>query len=149
MAQTSRQDEHVGELLSGYIDDELTQQVRQRVERHCEQCTECSTQLERFQSLKVEIGDASLSRRANDIWRENMESNGIGTTRNIGWILLIGGIVLATSIAFVLFLISQSVSGVEKLIAAAIYGGLLLLLVSVWRQRVIESKTDRYKDVDI
>ena len=27
--------EHVGELLSGYIDGELTQQERQRVEVHC------------------------------------------------------------------------------------------------------------------
>ncbi len=31
--------EHVGEWLSGYIDGELTQQQRQRVEVHCDACT--------------------------------------------------------------------------------------------------------------
>jgi len=32
--------QHVGELLSGYIDGELTQQQRQRVDVHCHKCDE-------------------------------------------------------------------------------------------------------------
>jgi hypothetical protein len=32
---------------------------------------------------------------------------------------------------------------------AAIYGGLAALLISVLRQRLIERKTDKYKDVEI
>jgi hypothetical protein len=30
-----------------------------------------------------------------------------------------------------------------------VYGGLLLVFVSVLRQRLIERKTDKYKDVEI
>jgi hypothetical protein len=36
-----------------------------------------------------------------------------------------------------------------KLIVIAIYGGLATLLYSVLRQRLIERKTDKYKDVEI
>ena len=36
-----------------------------------------------------------------------------------------------------------------KLIAGAIYGGLGILFISVLRQRLIERKTDKYKDVEI
>ena len=44
-------DEHVGELLSGYIDGELTQQQAQRVRIHCERCDACTEELERLEEL--------------------------------------------------------------------------------------------------
>jgi hypothetical protein len=37
----------------------------------------------------------------------------------------------------------------EKLVIGAMYGGLALLFFSVLRQRLIERKTDKYKDVEI
>jgi len=36
-----------------------------------------------------------------------------------------------------------------KVILFAIYGGLAVLFYSVLRQRLIERKTDKYKDVEI
>ena len=36
-----------------------------------------------------------------------------------------------------------------KLVLVAIYGGLAALFFSVLRQRLIERKTDKYKDVEI
>ena len=52
---------HVGEQLSGYIDGELTQQDRQRVERHCEQCDTCREQLNELRDLRERMGRARLS----------------------------------------------------------------------------------------
>ncbi|RLA27856.1 MAG: hypothetical protein DRQ63_04945 [Gammaproteobacteria bacterium] len=142
-------DDHVVEQLSGYVDGELTQQQRQRVDVHCANCTECATDLRELQELRETIGNARFSNRNQDAWREMMNDTTVQTTRGIGWLLLIGGALVCLGIGVFVFLFGSSVSLVEKLIVSAIYGGLALLFYSVLRQRLIERKTDKYKDVEI
>ena len=43
----------------------------------------------------------------------------------------------------------STMSFVEKLIVGGVYGGMLLIFISVLRQRLIERKSDKYKDVEI
>ena len=43
--ENKHNDEHVVEQLSGYVDGELTQQQRQRVDVHCAACVECAQDL--------------------------------------------------------------------------------------------------------
>ena len=71
------------------------------------------------------------------------------TVRGIGWLLFIGGILIAAGIGIVGFIFVSSLGLLEKLVIGAIYGGLALLFISVLRQRLIERKTDKYKDVEI
>ena len=144
------QAEHVGELLSGLIDGELTQQDRQRVELHCETCAECRSQLAELRELRARIGKSNLSDVGEDVWRETMDDNTVKTTRGIGWLLFIGGLLIAVGIAlFEIFSDLSSISLTEKLIVGGIWGGLLFLFLSVLRQRLIERRTDKYKDVEI
>lgn len=142
-------DGHVVELLSGYVDGELTQQQRQRVDVHCANCEECENDLLELRALRESIGKAGLSDLKQDVWREMMNDTTVRTTRGIGWLLLIGGVVIAMGIGVISFLFSSSTGFVEKLIVSTIYGGLALLFYSVLRQRLIERKADKYKDVEI
>ena len=142
-------DEHVAELLSGYVDGELTQQQRQRIDVHCASCSDCAKDLRELQELRESIGKASLSNKNQDVWREMMNEPVVQRTRGLGWLLLIGGVLACLGIAVFVFLFGSGVSLVEKLIVSAIYGGLALLFYSVLRQRLIERKTDKYKDVEI
>ena len=141
------EDSHVGEQLSGYIDGELTQQQRQRVELHCESCAECREQLEGLMELREQVSGARLSVLGEDTWRENMTE--VRTTRGIGWILLIGGLLAIGGIGIYQFIMDNSIELHMKIIVSAIYGGGALLFISVLRQRLIERKTDKYKDVEI
>lgn len=141
--------DHVAELLSGYVDGELTQQQRQRIDVHCASCTDCANDLRELQELRESLVNARLSNRNQDVWREMMDDTTVKTSRGIGWLLLAGGVLACLGIAVFAFLFSSSASLVEKLIASAIYGGLALLFYSVLRQRLIERKTDKYKDVEI
>ena len=54
-------DQHLGELLSGFVDGELTQQERQRVTLHCDECDECRENLAKLRALRERIGKAHLS----------------------------------------------------------------------------------------
>lgn len=141
---------HVGELLSGYIDDELTQQDSQRVKLHLDRCTDCSKELEEILSLQSRIGAARLSNVSQDKWRETMDDVTVKASRGIGWLLFIGGLLVAAGFAiFQFLLIAGSLSLVTKVIVGGIYGGIFLVFISVLRQRLLERKTDRYKDVEI
>ena len=63
---------HVDAMLSGYIDGELTQQERQRVEVHCAECADCADTLAELGDLRERVGKSRLSELGEDIWRENM-----------------------------------------------------------------------------
>ncbi|MDX2427288.1 MAG: zf-HC2 domain-containing protein [Xanthomonadales bacterium] len=142
-------DSHVGELLSGYVDGELTQQQRQLVSLHCDECDECRDILTRLRELRQSVGKAHLSELGEDKWRETMNDSTVQTTRRIGWLMLIAGLLVIAGIGIVGFLFSDEVPVGMKLIIIAVYGGLATLLFSVLRQRLIERKTDKYKDVEI
>ena len=137
------------ELLSGYIDGELTQQQRQRVELLCAENEAYAQELEALSSLRAEVRAAKLSQFGEDTWRETMADTSVKTARGIGWLLLIGGVLACAGIAVIAFLTDPSIELRAKLIAGAIYGGLGILFISVLRQRLIERKTDKYKDVEI
>ncbi|MCF6225562.1 MAG: hypothetical protein L3J22_04565 [Xanthomonadales bacterium] len=142
-------DQHVGELLSGLLDGELTQQQRQLVKLHCEICIECRENLENLRELRQRISDSRLSELGEDLWRENMNDKKVTTPRSIGWLMLIGGLLAIAGIFLIAFIFSGEIHIGMKVIIIAIYGGLATLLYSVLRQRLIEQKTDKYKDVEI
>ena len=137
-------------MLSGYIDGELTQQDKQRVRLHCDNCRECAEELAELQALRGEIASATLSAISQDVWRETTNDVTAKASRKIGWLLFIGGLLLAAGLALYEFVKElDSMSPRAILIIGGIYGGLLLLFFSVLRQRLVERKTDRYKDVEI
>jgi predicted anti-sigma-YlaC factor YlaD len=142
-------DQHVGELLSGFVDGELTQQERQFVTLHCGECDECRQTLARLRALRERVGRANLSEVGEDKWRETMTDTTVRTTRGIGWLLFIAGLLAIAGVGLYGFLVDAGIPIWMKLILVAIYGGLAVLLFSVLRQRLIERKTDKYKDVEI
>jgi anti-sigma factor RsiW len=142
-------EEHVGDLLSGFVDGELTQQQRQWVSLHCENCRECRENLDSLRVVRERVAGAGLSEIGEDKWRESMDDSTVQTTRSIGWLLFIAGLLVVGAIGLVGFLFSDDIPIGVKLLLIAVYGGLGLLLFSVLRQRLIERKTDKYKDVEI
>lgn len=150
MTKHSHSESHIGELLSGYLDGELTQQDSQRVRLHCDACPQCRRELAELEALRAGIGQSRLSALSQDSWRENTNDTAVKNTRSIGWLLFIGGVLLAAGYALYEFIKEiPSMPTSALLIIGGIYGGLLLLFVSVLRQRLIERRSDKYKDVEI
>lgn len=78
-----------------------------------------------------------------------MDDSSVRFTRGIGWLIFIIGLLAIAGIGLLAFILNDEMSFGMKLIFVGIYGGLALLLISVLRQRLIERKTDKYKDVEI
>lgn len=149
VSNTKPIDEHVGELLSGYIDGELTQQQRQRVDIHCSNCSDCESELNALRALRRDVSNSRLSEYGDDVWREKMDDGIVKTTRSLGWLLFLGALLVVAGIGIYEFVIDSTMGTFEKTLVGAVYGGLALLFFSVLRQRLIERKTDKYKDVEI
>ena len=78
-----------------------------------------------------------------------MKDPTVQVTRSIGWILFILGVLGISGIAVDEFVIDPSMATHIKVITSLVWIGLGALLVSVLRQRLIERKSDKYKDVEI
>ena len=72
-----------------------------------------------------------------------------GVMRGLGWILFIAGVLGISGIAIYEFVIDTAMPKHIKLVTALVWIGLGVLLLSVVRQRLVERKSDKYKDVEI
>jgi len=140
---------HVEALLSGYLDGELTQQVRQQIRLHLDGCDECRATLQDLEALRRRMGQARLSLAGKDQWREKMSDTTGRAIQGTGWVLLLGALLIIFGIGAFTFLTDPGAALFWKLLVSALYLGLGALFVSVLRQRLMERKSDKYKDVEI
>ncbi|MHC4997014.1 MAG: zf-HC2 domain-containing protein [Planctomycetota bacterium] len=140
--------EHDKQLITGYLDGELTQGDRQRVELQIESCDSCRRTFDDLTQLRDDVASLTFGRMEPEEWSEIMDSVTVKTSRWLGWALYIGGAVLLIAFATYQFFISDE-EPIVLIGFGALYLGLFFLFVSVLRQRMIASKTDKYKDVQI
>lgn len=138
----------VNEMLSGFLDDELTQSDFQRVEVHLRSCEKCRQTLEEMKQLRAAVRQSQDDVRFPDeAWENVMNDLPAKTSRGIGWLLLISGTVSLSGLAAWEFFVDSEEPLYVRLMVAAILGGLLFLFLSVLRQRLVAQKTDRYREV--
>jgi len=141
--------QHIEELLSGYLDNELSQQESQRVTVHMHQCDSCNELFEQLQNLQGSIQKTQypemelekLHRLLNDSTSRNLQ--------NISWFAIIAS--LATLLVFGLyeFWNNSVMTWYERLTISMFLGGGLGLFATVLRQRLIARKTDKYRKVKL
>ena len=144
--------EHIEPLISGYLDGELTQQQDQLVRVHVENCTDCHRIFTELSALKKQVAGLSYpDLHERDLARLNgLETDGIvQVTSFVGWMLIVLGCSgLATGSLLLFFQSSDAPALVKLLYGLLIVGGGSLFL-SVLRQRLIERKTDKYRNVKL
>lgn len=140
--------EDIEELLSGYLDGELTQNKRQLVEVHIERCAACRATYDDIEKISSSVASLTPDEMTNDEWRKTMNDLTVRSSRSIGWLLFITGTVVLTGLGIYQLAMADG-DPVERLAVAGIGAGLVGLFISVLRQRLVASKTDKYKDVEI
>jgi predicted anti-sigma-YlaC factor YlaD len=140
--------EEIRPLIAGYLDGELSPEDRARVEDHVAACDECARELDGQRALKEELdtmmfcepSDAELERYWQSVYNR--------LERGIGWLMFtIGAAVVACYGAFCLVertVLDPNVALVFKLGIVALGLGIVVLFVSLLRERLAVSKSDRY-----
>ena len=138
----------INELLSGYLDDELTQADFQQVEVHLRSCSECKQVLDDMTKLKGAVAESRPREELDaERWEKIMNDKPAKASQGVGWLLLIAGAVALISYAIWEFAIDDEVQLGVKLAVSAVWFGVFFLFLSVVRQRMVDHKSDRYKDV--
>jgi hypothetical protein len=145
-------DERFKQLLAGYVDNELTEQERVEFERELAVNAELQRELKEFNRLKAVTSQMKYADLPDEVWEAYWQSVYRKVERGAGWIL--------GSIGAIILLVFGAVSGFSRLYAdpasplwlkiGLTMGviGIIILLVSLVRERLFAYKRERYTEVE-
>ncbi len=138
-------------LLMGYLDEELTELEALRMEEHLGKCPECTAELEEFRRLKEVTHNMRVVMPDDKYWEQYWSSVYNRLERRVGWILLSLGTILLTSYGLY-FLVSHlllqgDIPIVVRIGVVALVVGFCTLVISVLRERIFFSKSDKYERI--
>lgn len=134
-------------LLSAYLDGELTQADSQRVRLHVEDCGECQTTLEEMAALQHLTAEIKFAEPPDDLLDALEQRVSVQAPRRFGW-----GLIITALAAWAVYVAIQAARHfrwptIPELLAGVVVAGIVLLFVSVLRQRLLERPHDRYRKV--
>ena len=132
-------------LISGYIDGELDADEQARLEALCASSPTFKRELDSMQQLA--IGTDALFHfedPPDEVWDNFLDNVYNRAERKTGWIVVIIGVLLLTAYGIYLFVVEPWGSALEKMLIAIPSVGLVVLFISVLRNRMETIKTDRY-----
>ncbi len=138
-------------LLSAYVDGELEPADVARIEAHLEANDETRREVDRLRRLKDVTGALRLREAPAEDWEDFWQNTYNRGERSLGWILL--GMAVFVLGGWAVTAVLRAVLGDDQLpfiIKGAVIGGgagLLLLVLSVVRERIHKRGRTRYKDV--
>src|SRR4030042_1810257 len=94
------------DLLMGYLDNELSEEQRRRLEEHLARCADCAGELDDFKKLKAITDEVTLLEPEDRIWQDYWSGIYNRIERSIGWIMF--------SISAIALIIYCGVRGGEK-----------------------------------
>lgn len=133
-------------LLSGYLDEALTQGAEQRVRVHLEDCAHCSALYDELRTHREVTMTTHFEEPSDAQWDERPRSVAAGLARSLGWVLIVVWMVAVSAFgAWQWWQAPQTV--LERLLVFGLVSGCGLLLLSVILDRVRAARSDRYTEV--
>ena len=131
-------------LLMGYVDGELDERDRRRVEEALANDPALQAELDGMRRLKDLTADLGIDEKTDVELKAFWGSVYNRLERHIGWMLLLAGVLGLTALGLFLFLESETTHWVVKALTGCMGLGALILLWSVWRERAVVMPHDRY-----
>ena len=134
--------------LSAYLDGELPDDQRRPLEQHLASCPACTRELEELKRLSEDLNMMRFKEPGDDELQRYWAGVYNRMERNVGWILLSAGAIITLCYgAFTLvehLVRDPAVSVALKIGVCALIAGVVILFVSLVRERLVLRKVDRY-----
>ena len=144
-------DEHLREMLAGYVDDELSDEQKKAFEKELANNAELRAELDKFTKLKEVTGMVKYADLPLAVWESYWSSLYRKLERGVGWILFSVGAVILLLFGLYVGLrdlyIDPNVSLWVKIGVTGVGAGLVFLLVSFVRERLFAYRRERYREV--
>ncbi len=137
--------------MMGYLDNELSEDEIRELQDHLKTCVKCRAEWEAFRELKKETSQMKFKPLPEMFWDEYWQNVYNRIERGVGWIFLsLGAILLLGYAAFALledFFLNPKEPLIERLGLAFLIFGLIIVFISVIREKWMVRKIDKYRRV--
>ena len=135
-------------LITGYVDGELSEDQKQQLETHLQGCAGCKEELDKLRQLKEDLAMVKLKEPSDLELQQYWSGVYNRLERGIGWILFsVGAIIVLCYGGFKLIeevIKDPSVGLLLKIGLVALVFGIVILFVSILRERLRVRKVDKY-----
>ncbi|HEX5132199.1 MAG TPA: zf-HC2 domain-containing protein [Candidatus Krumholzibacteria bacterium] len=130
------------------LDGEMTATEKAAYERHVGECDVCRDELKALGRV-VRLSDELKLRVPDDeFWKGYWESIYRRSERNIGFLLVVGGVLAIIAYGIFRAVTSPRLFTYEGISVTVILVGLAVIFISVARERYHESRNDPYREVE-
>jgi hypothetical protein len=130
------------------LDGELAADERLEYQAHVRGCEACRRELDALGRVNKLTSELTLRVSDDEFWKGYWESIYRRSERRLGFFFLIAGIVAVLIYAVVRAVRSPDFLSYEGISVGVILLGLIVIFISVARERYHESKNDPYKEVE-
>jgi hypothetical protein len=131
-----------------WLDGELDALEVSQYEAHVRECEECRRELASLGRVVRMTEELKLRVPDDEFWKGYWEGVYRRSERRFGFVLLVAGILAILGYGIVRALRSPELLSYEGISVMLILVGLIVILLSVVRERYYESKNDPYKEVE-
>ncbi|MCK4773849.1 MAG: zf-HC2 domain-containing protein [Candidatus Krumholzibacteria bacterium] len=129
------------------LDGELTEEEKSQYEAHVGQCDDCRHELESLGRVVALTDELRLRVPDDEFWDGYWESVYRRSERSFGFFLVIAGVLAVLLYGVFKAVTSPKLFTYEGISVTVILFGLVVIFVSVARERYHESKNDPYRGV--
>lgn len=143
-----RNHEYYKQLLMGLVDRELSEEERKALDSHLQGCSECIQELNEFTKMQEAMRTMRYKEPPEEVWDQYWSRIYNRLERGLGWILAsIGAIILLFYGGFKLvesLVKDPTLAVIAKVGTLCLLAGLVILFVSILRERLFTYKRDKY-----
>jgi anti-sigma factor RsiW len=140
----NNREDDIRALISGYLDGELTPEERSRVEQLRDQDPTFREEFERMKRLVTATSELRIEEPPEEVWDTFLDGVYNHIERQSGWLIFLVGVIALTVWGIYWFWVADWGSALVKVLIAVPIIGLVVLFISVLRQRLVVARTDRY-----
>jgi hypothetical protein len=129
------------------LDNELDQKEKEQYEEHVRGCEDCQRELRGLGRIVGLTNELRLRTPDDEFWDGYWESVYRRSERGTGFFLVVSGVIAVLLWGLYRALTSPALLTYEGVSIAVILLGLVIIFISVARERYHESKNDPYKGV--
>ena len=138
--------------MMALLDNELQESEIELVKEHLEQCPECTQKYQSLNKVKEITAEMKFKKLPEMYWDEYWSHVYNKIERGISWIFIsIGAIIILTFAAWNALLKLLNDSEMSTFLKTGIFIfiiGMVVLLVSIIREKLMVKKVDKYREVD-
>ncbi len=144
--------EEIKPYLMSHLDGEIEPEKKKDIERHLTECETCRKEYQSFVKLKEETAKMKLADLSDQLWKGYWKGVYRRIERGAGWIFVSIGAIILLSFGvyqfFKEFLTDPNAPLTLKIGVSTLAFGVIVLLVSIVRERLFLFKTERYGEVE-